>query len=908
MREYRFDPSLNILHNAYQNLDNLFYPKNIAVIGATDRENSIGRTIVWNLFRSPFGGTIFPVNPKRDSVLGIKAYPSIDKIPVEIDLAIIATPSSTVPGIIGQCVKKDVKSAIIISAGFKELGEPGILLEDQINSHLKNSKMRIIGPNCLGIMNTANGLNASFASDMAIKGNVAFLSQSGALCTAILDWSLKENVGFSSFISIGSMIDVDWGDLINYFGNDPNTNSILIYMESVGDSRSFLSAAKEVALTKPIILIKAGRTQESAKAASSHTGALSGSDDVFDAALKRVGVLRVDSIVDLFRMGDILAKQPKPKGPNLAIVTNAGGPGVIATDALVESGGKIAKLSKETYQQLDAVLPKAWSHNNPIDILGDAGPELYASSLEILEKDPNIDAILAILTPQYVTDATKSAHAIINANLSKQKPIFTSWMGADAVEKGIEVLNENNIPNFSYPDSACVSFSYMWSYKYNLEEIYETPSFSGDVDIDRQRQVKKIIEKARNDKREILNELESKEILKIYEIPVNDTYFAKTVTEAIKYAKKLKFPVVLKLCAKTITHKTDIGGVKLNIKDEKGVEKAFKEIVASLKSRKLEKEFVGVSVQSMIKSDGYEIIIGSSIDPQFGPVLLFGSGGQLVEVMRDSSLALPPLTTTLARRAMERTKIYQAFKGVRGRKPIDIKKLEKIFVRFSNLVVENLDIKEMDINPLIVSSDGIISVDSRVILHKKSEKFPTLAIRPYPLKYVQTWKLKDAKEVLIRPIKPEDEQLLIMFYRELSERTVKQRYLEVLQYKELATHERLIRICCSDYDREIILVVEATNSEDKKEFLAAGRMSKIIGTKNASFSLIVKDSYQHSGIGSKLVKELVGVAKSEGVERLEAHMFAENKEMISICKKMKFKILENVEEGLTLVELDIKKA
>ncbi|KKL91072.1 hypothetical protein LCGC14_1898340 [marine sediment metagenome] len=501
MEEYKFDPSLNILYKELNNLDYIFNPKTIAIIGATDKENSVGKTLVENLVNSSFKGEIFLVNPKRDSILGQKAYPSIDKIEKKIDLAIIATPSKTVPGIIAQLEEKNVSAAIIISAGFKELGKSGKELEDQIL--LNKKKIRIIGPNCLGIMNPSLNLNATFAKDMPKSGNIAFISQSGALGTAVLDWSVKEKIGFSAFVSIGSMIDVDWGDLINYFGDDPNTKSILMYMENISDPRSFLSAAREVALTKPIILIKAGRTKESAHAAKSHTGALAGSDEVLDAALKRVGVLRVNTINDLFSMNEILSKQPIPKGPHLAIVTNAGGPAVIATDSLIIHGAKIATLQDSTYEKLNEFLPQAWSHNNPIDILGDATADLYHKTLKVLVEDENVEGILVILTPQFMTDATLVANKIKEfADIGR--PIFAAWMGAKSVEEGRNILAASNIPDFEFPDQACRSFGYMWSYCYNMIGIYETAKVQSSIAT--QKKIKKqeniineIIKKARDE-------------------------------------------------------------------------------------------------------------------------------------------------------------------------------------------------------------------------------------------------------------------------------------------------------------------------------------------------------------------------------------------------------------------------
>ncbi len=881
---------MNILHRRSSQLDAIFQPKTVALIGATETEGSVGRTVMQNLLATNFGGEVFPVHPKRSSVLGVPAYKDLKSLPKKIDLAVIVTPAKVVPQIVSECADLHIPAAVIISAGFKEMGAPGIALEQQILVHARRGKMRIIGPNCLGVMNPNTGLNATFAAGMALKGQTAFISQSGALCTAVLDWSLKEKVGFSAFVSIGSMVDVNWGDLIDYFGNDPATKSILIYMESIGDSRAFLSAAREVSLTKPIILIKAGRSAESAKAAASHTGSLAGSDEALNAALRRVGVLRVDTIADLFSMTETLAKQPRPKGPKLMIVTNAGGPGVIATDALIANGGKLAELDPKTMDALNQLLPAPWSHNNPVDILGDASAETYAKAIEIAAQDPNADGILVILTPQDMTDSKGTAEKL-KPFAHLDRPILASWMGAGSVKAGVEILNDIGIPTFEFPDTACKTFAYMWQYAYNLEGIYEVPlalQNNEAVCLIKHKALEQILERARSENRTILDEVESKQVLEAYDIPCVPTRAAYSADEAVRLAKEMGFPVVLKVYSRTITHKTDVGGVKLNLQSEEAVYKAYEEIHASVKKLAGLEHFQGVTVQPMIKLEGYELILGSAIDEQFGPVLLFGSGGQLVEVYKDRSLAIPPLTTTLARRMMEQTKIYGALHGVRGRKSVDLAKLEEVLVQFSNLVVGQPWIKECDINPLLVSHEKIIALDARVILHDpqvKKEDLPRPAIRPYPVQYIENWVLKDGPAVTIRPIRPEDEPLMVQFQKDLSQETVRQSYLKVVHYEERITRDRLLRICFNDFDREITLIVEKMG-----EILGAIRLSKIPGTSNATFALIVKDRWQNKGIGSKLMEKILDVAKTEKVEKIHAQMLDENNQMQKLCKHFHFQL------------------
>ncbi len=787
----QLDPSSDVYRSESNPLDPIFAPQSVAVIGASERQGSVGRSVLWNLLSNPFGGTVFPVNSKRPNVLGIKAYPRLADLPDKVDLVVVCTPADTVPEVIGEAAELGIPGGIIVSAGFKEHGEHGKELERQI-AGLIRGKMRVIGPNCLGVMNPLKGLNATFAHSIARPGTVAFLSQSGALCTAVLDWSLRENVGFSAFVSTGSMLDVNWGDLIDYFGSDPRTNSIVIYMESVGDARLFLSAAREVSLNKPVIVIKAGRTAAAAKAAASHTGALTGSDEVLDAAFRRSGVLRVNSIADIFFMSEVLAKQPRPRGKRLAIVTNAGGPGVLATDALVAGGGELAELSPETMKAFDEILPAQWSHNNPVDILGDAEPERYAKSLEIAANDPAIDGMLVILTPQDMTNPTQIAEKLKPYAKGLGKPVLASWMGGAEVAAGDQILNQAGIPTFQFPDSAVRAFNYMWRYAYNLKGLYETPSLPQQAHAATQREAAaQIIQRVRESGRTLLTEFESKQLLASYGIPVVETRLALTELEAIKAAAEIGYPVVVKLHSLTISHKTDVGGVMLNLNDAEAVARAFKLIQLFVTERAGAENFQGVTVQPMVKLGGYELIVGSSLDSQFGPVMLFGTGGQLVEVFKDRALALPPLNSTLARRLMEQTKVFTALKGVRGRPPVDIAALEELLVRFSQLIVEQRWVKEIDINPLLASPERLLALDARVLVHgpeMQKENLPQSAIRPYPQRLVSSWVTREGKELSIRPIRPEDEPLLIKFHEKLSERSVYLRYFQPLKLKQRVAH------------------------------------------------------------------------------------------------------------------------
>ncbi len=876
-------------------LKTFFKPQSVALIGATEKAGSVGRTILSNLIASPFGGTVYPVNPNRPSVLGIQSHPSIAAIPEKVDLAVIVTPPKSIPGIIEECGEAGVPTAVVISAGFKEVGEEGAQLELDLVAKAREYGMRVIGPNCLGVMSPISGLNATFAAGMANKGRVSFIGQSGALITAILDWSLREGAGFSSIISLGSMADVGWGDLIDYLGDDPDTDAIVIYMETVGDARAFLSAVREVALQKPIIVMKPGRTAEASRAAASHTGSMTGSDEVLDTAFRRTGVLRADRISDLFYFAEILGKQPLPKGPRLTILTNAGGPGVLATDALIRYGGKLAPVSDETIAKLDQVLPATWSRANPIDIIGDAPPDRYAAALDIMATDPDSDGLLVILTPQAMTNPTKTAREIIPYTTNSDKPIMACWMGGSDIEAGERILSEAGVATFPYPDSAARMFTELVAYSENLKSLYETPGLTPDwVRRPQRKRARQLIEQARAAGRTTLSEPESKELLDAYGIPVAETRVADTVDEAVAAANDIGYPVVVKLVSHTITHKSDVGGVRLDLPDEAAVRQAFSDIETAVVENYSASDFEGVSVQPMIDRNGYELILGSSIDPQFGPVLLFGLGGTLVEVFKDSSLGLPPLTATLARRVMERTKIYTALKGVRGQGSVDMASLEQLLVRFSELVVEQPAIAELDINPLLASPDRLLALDARVILHPgdiADEDLPTPAIRPYPRRYAKSWKTETGLDFVIRPIRPEDESLVIDFHGRLSKETVYQRYFTKLGYEQRVAHERLVRVCFTDYDREIALVAERLDPETGKLCIAGiARLIRLNNSNTAEFSLIIADDYQGHGLGTEMVRRLIEVGQHEGVDRMVAEILGANGGMVRICEELGFSI------------------
>ncbi len=872
--------------------DCMFAPHSVAVIGATDREGTVGRTIIQNLLEGHLPGEIYPINFKRDTVLGLHCYKSIGALPQKADLAVIVTPAPSVPQVIQECLQAGVRSAVVISAGFKERGAEGAQFEHQIREQLRGQKMRVLGPNCLGIMTPMAGLNATFAHDMALPGNVAFLSQSGALETAILDWSLVEQVGFSAMVSTGSMLDVGWGDLIDYFGSDPDTHSILLYMESVGNARSFLSAAREVALRKPIIVIKAGRSDVAGRAASSPTGALS--DEVFDAALRRCGILRVDTIADLFYMAETLARQPGPRGPRLTVLTNAGGPGVLATDSLIANKCELASLSEPSIDALSEFLSPHWSHGNPLDIVGDADANAYVRACKIAIQDPGTDGLLAILVPKGMTDPSAVAKGLKPYARGLGKPILASWMGGKLAAEGTSILNQAGIPTFSYPDTAARAFSYMWRYTYNLRGIYETPSLTGDDEPPEGQATgaQAILQSVHPVGRTVLTEVESKQILKLYGIPTVESRVARSPGEAALIARSIGFPVVAKLYSEAITHKTDVGGVKLSLASEEAVRRAFGEIETAVREKVGPDAFLGVTVQSMVQSRGYELILGSTVDPQFGPVMLFGSGGQLVEVYRDRALALPPLNTTLAQRLMEQTHVYKALQGGRGRATIDMENLKAILVRFSKLIIEQPRIKEIDINPLFASEDRIIALDARVIIHGPEVaegKLPRPAIRPYPTQYVSSWTMKDGSPILIRPIRPEDEPLMVKFHEAISDRSVYLRYFHMEKLSSRIDHDHLFQKCFIDYDREMALIADFHNPETREhEVLGVARLTKVMDEAVGEVAVLVKDARQGQGLGTELLRRLIDVARAEKLESIVANIMPENLSMRSLANRFAF--------------------
>jgi acetyltransferase len=892
------------------NLDKIFNPKSIAIVGASDVETSVGYAIVKNLTKQGYKGKVYFVNIRKPEILGVKTYPTVMEIPEVVDLAMIATPAKTVPDVVEECGRAGIKGAIIVSAGFKETGPDGKALETKILEKARKYGIRIIGPNCIGVMRPSLNLNATFVNKVPKPGKVAFLSQSGALGSAILDWAISENIGFSNFVSVGSMIDVDFGDLIDYFGTDSKTKSILMYAEVITEARKFMSAARHFARTKPIIVVKSGKFSESAKAAASHTGSLSGEDAIYDAAFKRAGVVRVDEIADLFNAAEVLGTQPLPRGPNLAIITNAGGPGVMATDALIAKGGKLAKLSDKTLNILNSALPPFWSKGNPIDVLGDAQPERYKVAIEACLNDANVDGIVIIFTQQGVVEGTAVAKGIVQVIGDRHfhdKTILTSFMGNGAAQEANRIFNENNIPTYTTPEQAIKTYMTMYQYQRNVELIYETPE---ELPVDAaqpKRPINVIFRGAALENREILTEDEAKRILKYYDFPVVETAVANNVDEAVAYARKMGFPVVLKILSPQIVHKSDAGGVILNVHSEADVREAFSTLIQRATAYNPEAQIIGVTVQPMIDRKGYELIIGGKTDPVFGPVILFGMGGVGVELFKDYSIGLPPLNTTLIRRMMEETKIYQLLKGYRKSVPANLKVLDETLLLFSQLLTDFPQIKEIDINPLLINDKEACILDARITIDKdrvfkKFEPHEHMVISPYPKKYELLWKLENGEEVLLRPIKPEDEPLWLEMMQSFSEESIRYRFFGMLKD---TPHEIRVRYCNIDYDREIAIVAESTEN-GKKKLLGVTRLSIDPDGKGGEMAFIVGDKWQGLGLGTKLVDYALEIAKEMGVENVYSIMLPDNYRALSLTKKMGFN-LEYLSDGTVKGVLDLRE-
>lgn len=886
------------------NLDKIFHPASLAVIGASPREGTIGEALVRSILNGGYGGKIHLVNPQHEAIRGLTVSSMLSQIKDPVDLAILATPLHTAPAIMEECVRQGVKAAVIISAGGKEIGEEGRRLETQILETARRGRIRIIGPNCLGVVCSASRLNASFAGSMPLPGKMAFVSQSGAICTAILDWSLKEQIGFSYFVSVGSMADVDFGDLIDYLGNDPAVSSIILYIESLTNFRKFMSAARAVSRVKPIVVLKSGRSPAGARAASSHTGALAGEDAVYEAAFQRAGIKRVHTIAELFDCAELLAKQPRPAGPGLVIITNAGGPGVMAADALAEYGMEPLTLSPETLERLNGVLPAYWSRGNPVDLLGDADVQRFRRAVDIGLQDPGINGLLVMTAPQALTDPTAIAEALAPLLSGCRCPVFTVWMGGRDVEKGREIFNRAGIPTFETPEQAIRAFWHLVSYKQNLDLLQEIPPRLPCLPEYDRDGAGEIIGRALREGPTALTEVDAKKLLTLYGIPANRTEAAAGGEEAVRLAEEMGYPVVLKILSPDILHKTDAHGVELNLQHAEDVRGAFERIMARARTYNPNARLEGVTVQPLVRRPDYELILGSKLDPDFGPVILFGLGGIMTEVLKDHAVALPPLNRLLARRLIESTRVCKLLKGYRNRPPADLLFLEEILIRLSQLVTDFPEITELDINPLILDQNGACAVDCRVLLRPADRPSPQhLVISPYPNEYEKTLVSRGGVPLRIRPIKPEDAPLLVDLFRVLSPRSIYYRFFRPL--KEIPA-DLLARFTQIDYDRDVALVaIDQGGAEER--MLGVSRLVGDPDGTQAEFAVLVGDPWQGKGVGAALLQGCLEIARDKDLQSVWGIVLAENTGMLELGRTLGFEIKYEAGTGEYKLRLDLTR-
>ncbi|MEZ6087449.1 MAG: bifunctional acetate--CoA ligase family protein/GNAT family N-acetyltransferase [Pirellulaceae bacterium] len=874
-------------------LNRIFRPESIVVVGASDREGNIGGIVVANLKRDGYEGRVVTVHPQQKRTLDCEVYSSIGAVDGPIDLAILCTPAETIPGLVQQCADANIHGVIVLSAGFRETGAEGRKLEQQLRDVLRvNPSVRLIGPNCLGIISTHHKLNASFAAGMPPSGRIAMISQSGALCTSLLDWAITESVGFSHFISIGNALNVTIADLIDYLSVDPYTDAIVLYVESIEESRSFMSAARAFCNNKPIVAYKSGRFKQSAAAAASHTGALAGVDEVYDAAFRRAGIVRVNELDELVDCAEILSRGILPSGSRLAVLTNAGGPGIMAVDALLSVRGTLATLSQTTVDQLNQVLPTQWSHANPIDVLGDAPPDRYSEALAITLRDPQIDAVLLILTPQAMTDPTETARQAIQRCRQSRKLVLAIWMGGESVVEGIRLFNDAGIPTFPSPEHGIRAFEYLMRYRRNQEVLHETPSVF-DVRTDSSPAiVQQTINDSVRDHSATLAEDASKRILSAYGIPVAETLRAGSADEAVACAEQLRYPVVLKVLSPQISHKTDVGGVALHLRTEQEVRSAYEGLLRSARQHLPDAIITGVTVQPMIDTVGsHELILGAVRDPVFGPVLMLGAGGIAAEVLHDVVFELPPLNHQIARRMIETLKIWPLLSGYRQRHAVDLDSLVEVILRTSQMIADCPRIDQLDINPLLVSSRGCVALDARITLNhdaqeKPQRRFSHLAIRPYPDEYETTVVLKNGRQVLLRPIRPEDEPTWKAMLKSCSPETLWFRFR--CTFAE-ATHEMASRFCFIDYDRELAMVAMEA-SESGERMIGVCRLIGDVDCQSAEYAVLVIDAYQGTGLGSALTDHSLNICRQWGVSKIIADTTQSNHRMLRLLRSRGFEL------------------
>jgi len=884
-------------------LTNLFAPRSVAVFGASNTENSVGQIVFKNMLDSGFKGDLYAINPKYDKVQDYTSYNTIHDIggkPVE--LAVITTPAKTVPQVIEHCGEYGVKRAVILSAGFSEIGPRGSKLEKKILDIAKRYDINFVGPNCIGIMRPRSGLNATFFKGNAKPGNLALVSQSGALCTAILDWATVNDVGFSTVVSLGTSADLDFGEILDYLVSDPYTQGILMYIEGIHHARSFMSGLRAAARIKPVLVIKSGRNESVSETVMSHSGALVGRDDAFDAALQRAGVVRVHTFGQLFAAAKTLASRYKAQGNRLCIITNGGGPGVMATDRAADLQIPLAQLSQSSITALDKVLPQNWSRQNPVDVISDATAERYHEAVSVCLNDEQVDAILVILTPQAMTAPTEAAQAVIELAKKFSKPVLCCWMGGAQIEAGRQLFVQAHIPDFRTPEAAVEAFYYLASYHQNQQLLLQTPGSLGYFDPPDVHGARIIIESVLAERRKVLTEIESKALMGAFRIPVANTAIARTANEALVLAESMGFPVAMKIHSPDITHKSDVGGVKLNIQTAQGVREAYKEIMQSVKQKCPDARVDGVTIGHMSnKPNGRELMVGVLRDPVFGPVITFGMGGTMVEAVGDISVSLPPLNHYLANSLISQTHAAKLLKEFRRMPPVRHEALENVLLRVSEMVCELPWLQEMDINPLIIDENGAIAVDGRVVVNYYShspDRYAHMSIYPYPTQLIEHWQLPDGTDVTIRPIRPEDAEMEQTFVRNLSDESRYSRFMQSL--KEL-TPTMLVRFTQIDYDREMALIA-VIDRDGQDEQVGVARYSINPDGETCEFALVVADAWQSRGFAHKLMNCLMDAARARGLKEIQGEVLSNNYGMLKLMDKLHFTcVLDDEDRSITLV-------
>jgi len=873
-------------------LASLFAPESIVLFGASDRTDSVGGVVFKNLLTSGYKGRIYAVNPKRDEVQGQKAFPSLDDIEESVDLAVVATPASSIPGIVEACGERGIKMMLILSAGFRETGAEGRKLEDRVIQQARRYGIRLMGPNCLGIILPHQCLNITFGNNNAKPDNLAFVSQSGAICTAILDWAEENDIGFSAVVSTGIAADLDFGDYLDYLVSDPATKAILLYIEGIKDSRRFMSSLRAAARIKPVIALKVGRHAAGAEASMSHTGALVGSDDTFSAALSRSGVLRVETIGQLFAAAKALSSlHYRGASERLVVITNGGGPGVMAADRATDQGIELSTLSSATMEALNKVLPDVWSHSNPVDIIGDAPPERYQQAIDICLEDPDVDGAIVILTPQAMTKPTEVAEAVIKSAEKSDKPVMTSWMGGGQVEEARRLFNSARIPDFGTLENAVDAFSYLARYNRNQRLLLQTPArlTSGQEAPDTDG-ARLIIEGVLTEQRKVLTEPESLAVLNAFRVPTVRNAVAHSANEALIIAESIGFPVAMKVLSTDISHKSDAGGVRLNINSAQETRGAYRQLIDQVAQRVPDAKISGVTVEKMYRgSNGRELMIGIIRDPVFGPVVSFGSGGTSVEIMGDSAISLPPLNHRLAVDLIQRTKVSKLLGAFRHMPAVNIEQLVDVLLGVSSMACELPWIQEMDINPLIIDENGIVAVDARIVVDypkPSTDPYNHLAIHPYPSHLVKKVQLNDGVDIVIRPIRPEDAESEAKFVRELSKETKYFRFMSSLQ--ELS-QEMLVRFTQIDYHNEMALIATHSNGAGEEQ-IGVARYTTNLDKKSCEFALVISDEWQSRGIAHHLMQNLMEIAWDRDLEKMEGQVLSSNSRMLDLVRSLNFQV------------------